>query len=430
MASERRERTWLQRGFERLGRALDPDAARDREQLRAFLRAWREQDEARGHAHQTRLKGLEASVETVSRETAANRRQLLRVRELFSKQRVLLSEVVRRTSIEKRATEVEQRIVNRLARFSRSSLPVVIGPWTGEVGFELLYWIPFLHWVRETFPFETDRLIVVSRGGVRAWYSHVSPHYQDIFEHATPAEFQVATVERKKQQRIGVFDRLSLKRALRARGIRRAHLLHPTLMYSLFNSFWRYSATVKRLESFARFRALPPVDPAIAAEISLPPRFVAVRFYFSECFPETAENRRFAAQVIEGLTARHHVVLLNNDLVVDDHRDFTPEQRSRVHVLSAGMRPETNLAVQTAAISRATAFVGTYGGYSYLAPLYGVSSVALYSRKAFKQHHLELAHRAFQRIGSARLVPVDVRKADLLADLLAGVSTSPELSST
>ncbi len=36
------------------------------------------------------------------------------------------------------------------------------------------------------------------------------------------------------------------------------------------------------------------------------------------------------------------------------------------------MTPERNLAVQTAVIARARAFVGTYGGYSYLAPFCGV----------------------------------------------------------
>jgi hypothetical protein len=85
------------------------------------------------------------------------------------------------------------------------------------------------------------------------------------------------------------------------------------------------------------------------------------------------------------------------------------------------MRPEDNLALQTAAIGRASAFVGTYGGYSYLAPLCGVSSVAFYSRQSFKQHHLELAHRAFQRLGGAQLMPVDVRRVQPLADALSGL---------
>ena len=86
------------------------------------------------------------------------------------------------------------------------------------------------------------------------------------------------------------------------------------------------------------------------------------------------------------------------------------------------MRPEDNLALQTAAIVGATAFVGTYGGYSYLAPLCGVSSVAFFSRQTFKQHHLELAHRAFQRLGGAQLNPVDVRLVQPLADALSGLS--------
>ena len=34
------------------------------------------------------------------------------------------------------------------------------------------------------------------------------------------------------------------------------------------------------------------------------------------------------------------------------------------------MTPETNLDVQTRIISAADAFVGTYGGFSYLAPLF------------------------------------------------------------
>jgi hypothetical protein len=149
---------------------------------------------------------------------------------------------------------------------------------------------------------------------------------------------------------------------------------------------------------------------------------VAVRFYFSDCFPDTLENRAFAGQVVDGLAARADVVLLNSDLVVDDHRDFGIERTGRVHVLSPHMKPEDNLALQTAAIVGATAFVGTYGGYSYLAPLCGVSSVAFYSRQTFKQHHLELAHRAFQRLGGAQLNPVDVRRAQPLADALAGLS--------
>jgi hypothetical protein len=409
----------------RLGAALDPGRQADRAQLRAVLKTLQElrvEDGRRVDALTARLDAVDQATDAIRQDSTASRRVLERTRQGVTRQRDLVNRLLRRSGIDQRSAEIEDRVTARMARIARSRLPVIVGPWTGEVGFELLYWIPFLQWVRETFPIDPARLIVISRGGVGAWYGHVGGQYDDVFATETPDVFRAATEERKKQQRIGAFDRRVVKRVMRARGIRQAHLLHPALMYALFNSFWRYAATVKRLEEFARFRRLQPVAGVLEGKAALPERYVAVRFYFSQCFPDTAENRAFAAQVVDGLAARGHVVLLNSDLVVDDHRDCGFGASGRVHVLSPHMRPEDNLALQTAAISGASAFVGTYGGYSYLAPLYGVSSVAFYSRQSFKQHHLELAHRAFQRLGGAQLMPVDVRRAQPLADALGGLS--------
>jgi len=406
----------LRSALERLGAAIDPGRDRERQQVRAVLKHLRElrvDNERRADAVAARLDAIDQAADALRQD---------RTRQDGLRQRGLLNRLLRRSRVDQRSAEAEERVMERMARIARSRLPVIVGPWTGEVGFELLYWIPFLQWVRETFPIDPARMIVISRGGVSSWYGHVAGEYEDIFAAETPEAFRSATEERKKQQRIGAFDRRVVRRVMQARGIRQAHLLHPSLMYALFNSFWRYAVTVKRLEEFTRFRQLPVTAGVLAGRASLPDRYVAVRFYFSDCFPDTPENRSFASQVVDGLAARGDVVLLNSDLVVDDHRDFGFDRSSRVHVLSPHMRPEDNLALQTAAIARAAAFVGTYGGYSYLAPLCGVSSVAFHSRQTFKQHHLELAHRAFQRLGSAQLNPVDVQRARPLADALAGLS--------
>jgi hypothetical protein len=61
------------------------------------------------------------------------------------------------------------------------------------------------------------------------------------------------------------------------------------------------------------------------------------------------------------------------------------------------MTPRNNLGLQTAAIGGARAFVGTYGGLSYLPPFLGVPTIAFYSHPAaFRQHHLEMAQRIFR----------------------------------
>ena len=91
-----------------------------------------------------------------------------------------------------------------------------------------------------------------------------------------------------------------------------------------------------------------------------------------------------------------------------------PDARDRIISIGDGLTPERNLAVQSAVIAGARAFVGTYGGYSYLAPLYKVPAVAFYSRQSFKLHHLHAAQRAFSQIGAAALMPLDVAQASLV----------------
>jgi hypothetical protein len=72
-----------------------------------------------------------------------------------------------------------------------------------------------------------------------------------------------------------------------------------------------------------------------------------------------------------------------------------------VRHLPEGIDPARNLQVQSAIVARAERFVGTYGGFSYLAPFYGVESHAYYSNEeGYSPRHLNLAYEAFERCGS------------------------------
>ena len=152
----------------------------------------------------------------------------------------------------------------------------------------------------------------------------------------------------------------------------------------------------------------------------LPAEYVAARFYFSDCFPDTTVNRAFVASTIDAISRQVPVVLLNTPFAADEHRDYAPSG-GRVLTIERHMTPERNLAVQTAVIARARAFVGTYGGYSYLAPFCGVPSLAFYSEATFKAHHLHVAQHVFERLGGgASLVPLDAAAAPLVRLVLNG----------
>jgi hypothetical protein len=311
----------------------------------------------------------------------------------------------------------DRRFARRIEQMLRHDRPIIVGPWTGEVGFELLYWVPFVRRTVTRYNIDPSRLVVVSRGGTASWYGPLAARYVDIFSFATPDEFRAATEDAKKQRRVGDFDAQIVARVRETHGLQQAELLHPGMMYRLFNPFWKELATVARVDAYTDYTQL--TGEAADATAGLPDDYVAARFYFSDCFPDTPANRTFVASTLETLSRQTNVVLLNAPFAVDDHRDFSPAA-GRVMSVADRMTPPTNLAVQTAVIARARAFVGTYGGYSYLAPFHGVPAVAFYSARTFKPHHLHLAHRVFERLGGPDVVALDVAHASLLNLTLPG----------
>lgn len=307
-------------------------------------------------------------------------------------------------------------------RIGRSNRPVIVGPWTGEVGFELLYWIPFVRWAVERAAVDPGRIVVVSRGGTMSWYGGLGSRYVDLFEHMSPDTMRKITATQPKQRRVWTIDRL-LIRVVSRMGTRDAHLLHPSLMYDLFYPVWKQHATVARVLEHSRYaRPAAPQEIPERIRVQLPDRYVAVRFYFSQCFPDCAENRRIASDVVQGLAQRMPVVLLNPGVRADDHSDWKPPAGAAVRVFSNEMPPHQNLEIQTAILARSAGLVGTYGGFAYLAPLYGVPAVALYSHRTFYIHHLEIVESLLAPVGGGRLCLVDAGAAGFVGAALAGLA--------
>ena len=311
-----------------------------------------------------------------------------------------------------------KEIITMLGRQDR---PIIVGPWLTEAGFELLYWIPFLAWVKAYASLHDDQLIVVSRGGAAQWYRHITPHYHDILSLYGADDFRLRNEARVHDQKgrlkhvdIGEFDGEIIERVKQARGLGKVKTLHPSLMYNLFNVFWRQQAPITLVEAFSVFRQLPKLPLGELAS-HLPREYVAVKFYANSALPHSAANSTFMAQVLADLTQTTDVVLLNTGQRYDDHSDFAPLRRERLHTVEHLMTPETNLDVQTRIICDAKAFVGTYGGFSYLAPFYGTNTVAFYSNPtAFRFDHLEVSKRVFSSLKSASFVPLDIRDIDVI----------------
>lgn len=301
------------------------------------------------------------------------------------------------------------RVDAALATLAAGRRPIVVGPWLGEVGFELLYWIPFLEWAVATFPFDRDRLVVVSRGGTGAWYGHVSARYCDVFEFLDPAAFRArnhvrsAEVGEQKQTRPTALEHELVARVAREEGLDAPAMLHPALMYRAFNAYWWGHCErdwVMRRAAYARL----PAPPAADRPADLPASYAAVKFYYNDAFPATDTNRDRAARIVRELAEQGPVVSLSTGLRLDDHAGWEEEEQHARMGIRAGLRPSTNLAVQNAIVAGARAWVGTYGGFAYLAPFHGVPARACYSNPAgFSARHLALAQDVFARFAPGLL---------------------------
>ncbi len=316
-------------------------------------------------------------------------------------------------------TEEMVAIPRMLQKMARNDKPIIVGPWLSEVGFELLYWIPFLNWVKTYRHFDPERLIVVSRGGVAPWYRDIAGTYVDLFDFYTPEQFRAKNEQRladgkQKHLLMSQFDREILKVVYQHTGSRGLDTLHPMHMYRLFYPFWKQQMSIGLVDEFASFQRLPAIDASDVAG-SLPRDYIAVRFYFNESFPDTEENKLFVTSLLETLTETNDVVCSIRTCTSTITGILRPGRNPRIHTVDHLMTPQNNLAVQTKVISRARAFVGTYGGLSYLAPLYGVTSLAFYShRERFNVQHLELARRVFGRFKRGSYVVLDTSDLSVL----------------
>lgn len=308
---------------------------------------------------------------------------------------------------------LERETREELERIAASGRPIVVGPWTSEVGFELLYWIPFVRAFVERHGVDRNRLFVVSRGGARAWYGDLaSGGYLDVFEETSVEAFRVANEEAwrdrglQKQTMASPVDEKLVEAARKRLGAGEVSVLHPETMNRLFEPFWNGIAGRGAIQPYLAGGERPNL-PDLPEGLDLPESFVAVRLYFRPSFPDTPENRAAATRLLRELAARHELVVLEPSESYDEHEALTLNDIPGVRRLSPP-DPADNLAFQTAIIARASAFVCTYGGLAYLGPRYGVPTFGLCTeRDKVKPEHQMIALGDPSALGEVALMAPD-----------------------
>lgn len=328
------------------------------------------------------------------------------------KRRRVLPAVASRLTEEARHRAAVERELHAMRASDR---PILVGPWLGEVGFEILYWIPFLRAAVARHQLDPSRLVIYSRGGVASWYGELCGRYLELFERVDAEGFARGNEERvsrtrsSKQAVIDDFD-LALREAILPL-IGEHHWLHPSLMIRCFRYSWLHALEPV---AFGDLLAARRLEPPAAPTLALPERYVAVKFYSRSSLPDEQANRRRLVQIMGRLRERGPVVELATGLQIDDHGELV----EGVPPTALGGQPITaanNLALQTQVMAGADAFVGTYGGMCYVAALLGVDAIGLCANDVkLKPIHLALAHQACEQVGGGRVLQLGFAELDAL----------------
>jgi hypothetical protein len=308
-----------------------------------------------------------------------------------------------------------RRTEQALRRAARSGRRILLGPFLGEIGYELEYWIPFMRRELHRHGVDRDRVTVMTRGGAALWYQDFAAHELDILELLAPDRYLTLLEGRRarardlKQLRIERLDRELI--ALARERLGPVTVIHPSLMFARLRGLWFKGTPLADLQPRLDFR---PLEVEAEPLSGLPQRYVAVKAYFNECLPETPENERFLSSVIGRLATVAEVVLLSTGLSVDDHREWETRQH-RVHSIEHLLRPEDNLAVQTRIIAGSRGLVATYGGFSYLGALLGVPTLTFYEIEQTVPVHLAVLRAAAPGVAYERIATGDVAALERFA---------------
>lgn len=270
-----------------------------------------------------------------------------------------------------------------LQLLKKSDWPILVGPWHGEVGFEVLYWIPFLEQLKQE-GIAPERLIPITRGGAAAWYN--VPVGLELFGMRTPQQVRVENRLQSektgllKQVTVSAFDRAILRDAAATMKLGRSyHVLHPAWMYHLLAPYWTGGQGPNWLAKRTVYSLMPA--PPLPSDLALPEVFITTRFYGRETWPLQDKSVRAAGvATLMKLADQSPVICLGSDTVADEHGDMPiPKHPNLLRLRDMTiLRPETNLAVQSAVMARGQGFVGTYGGMAQLALRLGKPSVSFY----------------------------------------------------
>jgi len=287
---------------------------------------------------------------------------------------------------------------------------IFLGPWLGEVGPELQYWIPFIQNLLKRDLFKKQKIIVVSRGGVEAWYANITSNYIDLFDHLSKGEFQKIRSEvlknSQKQVKIHPMERLLIDNIAKHEKITSYTLIHPSFMWKTIVRWLQDKITLDRMIKTLDFQPVTSIIPQYKNyidKLNLPRHYFVVRFYTNNVFQVTNGVIPELNELIFTISRIKPVILLQTDYNLDDHKTIKLSKNSNVIKIGSKLAARINLGLQTELVRRSEGFIGTNGGFSILPGMLGKPVLSFTTGERGDYINLYSKHETVTQIWNERI---------------------------
>lgn len=267
---------------------------------------------------------------------------------------------------------------------------IIIGPWLSEIGYEILYWIPFLkkhleHLIQD----KNKKFIVISRGGVKNWYSFLENfEYFEIFD-IDKKKISKHLAHRKnslsqKQWDISKLDNYYLNNVCKKKNLNTndCQIVHPSVLFKNLKSYLNANLAPNYV-----FQYLSHSNNSLAINSDhsmdyLKP-FVAIKLYESSILNLKHDQSFFINKinlVLNKINKKYNLVYLDFK-IEDDHKDLVINMSGHktysINEIYSNIDESNNIYFQDALIQNSEFLVSTYGGFCYLPSFYKKKCLAL-----------------------------------------------------
>ena len=318
----------------------------------------------------------------------------IRVLQIIYRKEIKLNKII----VDEKINIVPERLKNIKEEY------VLFGPWTSEIGFELLYWIPYL---KKNFPLKDKKIIIISRGGVDKWYKFANYYkYFNLLDLVSNNEIKKHFDNRQliggqKQFFIESLDKKIIEKVKEKLNIDSLKVIHPKEMYNFFKPYWNgiYTFGLRAVaEKEMKFKDFDKIDLQIK-------NFVACKLYSSSIL-NISKNKEYYSKkikvILNEILKKHNIIFLDFQ-IDDDHEvinfndlDTNENKFYFVKDIVKNIDIKNNLSIQSSLVQRSEFFLGTYGGFAYLPAYYNKHSIGLWNDNSKLIYRHQLAFEAFQ----------------------------------